>query len=93
MHLGTLDLPKNQWRHLASILEARLTGQYSLTEDNQELSCLADQLIKRHEYVATDQQEKQKHRQKANIVGIDLNSKLSIKDPLKRSIVTKGSRK
>ena len=74
MHLGTLDLPKNQWRHLASILEARLAGQYSLTEDNQELSRLADQLIKHHEYVANHQQEKQERRKKANIVGIDLNS-------------------
>jgi transposase len=74
MHLGTLDLPKSQWRHLASILEARLAGQYSLTEDNQELSCLASQLIKRHEFMATHQQEKQERRKEANIVGIDLNS-------------------
>lgn len=74
MNLGTLDLPKSQWRHLASILEARLAGQYSLTEDDQELSHLADQLIKHHEYVADHMREKQERHKKANIVGIDLNS-------------------
>jgi len=74
MHLGSLDLPKDQWRHLASILEARLAGQYSLTEDDQELSRLADRLIKHHEYVATQTKDKEERRKSATIVGIDLNS-------------------
>jgi transposase len=74
MHLGILDIPKSQWRHLASILEARLAGQYSLTEDNEELSSLANQLVKRHEYVATNKREKAERQDKQNVVSIDLNS-------------------
>ena len=37
MHLGVLDTPKSQWRQLAAILEARLAGQDSFIEDNENL--------------------------------------------------------
>ncbi|HYH04208.1 MAG TPA: hypothetical protein VEC37_14045 [Bacillota bacterium] len=32
LHLGTLEIPKTQWRALAALLEARLAGQASLLD-------------------------------------------------------------
>jgi hypothetical protein len=32
LHLGTLEIPKNKWRTLAALLEARLAGQSSLLD-------------------------------------------------------------
>jgi hypothetical protein len=37
MRLGTLTLPKSEWRSLAALLESRLAGQISLLED--ETAC------------------------------------------------------
>lgn len=33
MHLGTISLPKSEWRKLAAVLESRLAGQLSLFEE------------------------------------------------------------
>ena len=74
MHLGKLDVPRSQWRHLAAILESRLSAQTTLLEDEGELSELADQLMKRHNFVADERVEKQERNSAANIVAVDINS-------------------
>ena len=74
MHLGTIDIPKSQWRHLAAILEMRLSGQGTVLEDNEELSDLANQIMKRHDFVANQRIEKQEREIAADIVAIDLNT-------------------
>ena len=74
MHLGVLDTPKSQWRQLAAILEARLAGQDSLIEDNENLSATADQLIKRSAFVANQRAEQVERTQTVDAVMIDLNS-------------------
>jgi hypothetical protein len=42
LHLGTLTLPKSQWRDLAIVLESRLSGQQSIFEISPELYRIAD---------------------------------------------------
>ncbi|MEI7639511.1 MAG: IS1634 family transposase [Syntrophus sp. (in: bacteria)] len=74
MHLGKLDVPKSQWRHLAAILESRLSAQTTLVEDESELSELADRLMKRHNFVADERVERQERNNAANIVAVDINS-------------------
>ena len=74
MHLGTLDVPKSQWRQLAAILEARLSAQSSLLEDDAELSEVANLLMKRHNFVDNQRLEKQERQVAADIVAVDLNS-------------------
>jgi len=74
MHLGTLDVPKSQWRQLAAILEARLSAQASLLEDDAELSEAANQLMKRHNFADNQRLEKQERQVAADIVAVDLNS-------------------
>lgn len=49
MYLGTLTLPKHQWRALAAILEARITGQRSLFPADQEVLDAANALSAEHE--------------------------------------------
>jgi len=74
MHLGTIDIPKSQWRHLAAILEMRLSGQETILEDNEQLSDLANQIMKRHNFVANQQIEKKEREIAADIAQIDLNT-------------------
>lgn len=74
MHLGTLDLPKSQWRHLAAILESRLSAEVSLLEDDAELSETANRLMKRHNFVDNQRLEKQERQTTADFVSVDLNS-------------------
>ncbi len=74
MHLGAIDIPKSHWRHLAAILETRLSGQETILEDNEQLSDLANQIMKRHNFVADQRIEKQERESVADIVAIDLNT-------------------
>ena len=74
MHLGFLEVPKQQWRQLASILEARLAGQESLVEDNETLSDVANKLIKRSHFVSNQKAEQAARAEKTDAVEVDLNS-------------------
>lgn len=74
MHLGTIDIPKSHWRQLAAILETRLSGQETILEDNEQLSDLANQIMKRHNFVADQRIEKQERESVADILAIDLNT-------------------
>ena len=74
MHLGSLDIPKSQWRQLAAILESRLSVQGSLLEDDAELSETANQLMKQHKFVANQRLEKKERQATADVATVDLNS-------------------
>jgi len=51
MHLGTLSLPKSDWKILAAILEQRILGQQQLFEGiDADITGIADQLLRSFEY-------------------------------------------
>ena len=74
MHLGVLEIPRQQWRHLAAILEARLAGQESLVEDNDELSNIANRLLKRSNFVSAQKVEQQQRVDTKEAMMIDAQS-------------------
>lgn len=50
MNLGTLDLPKSEWKKLALVLEMRLSGQISLFEDDLAIAEAADKAMAHYEF-------------------------------------------
>jgi transposase len=52
MDLGTLDIPKEQWKALANAIEAKVSGQKSMFKVDQKIETLASQyaqqIIQRH---------------------------------------------
>lgn len=52
MHLGTLLLPKSEWRKLAAVLESRLAGQLSLLEEQFSfISEAADKAFEHYQFI------------------------------------------
>ena len=49
MHLGTLELPRERWRELATALEAELTGQSALFPAEPDITTLVEALFRRKE--------------------------------------------
>lgn len=74
MELGSLALPKSQWRKLAALLEARLAGQLSLFEDEAELSRAADHAMAHYDFLQSQQKEKTVRHDQRELVNIDMNS-------------------
>lgn len=75
MHLGTLSLPKTQWRKLAAILESRLAGQVPLFEEqNPDVAQVADQAMSHYQFIRSKRQEKVNRQTQENIRSVDLNS-------------------
>jgi transposase len=75
LHLGTLEIPKNQWRALAALLEARFAGQSSLLdEDFPELVAIADQALEHYQIVDRHKTDKSLRQANQDILAIDLNS-------------------
>lgn len=74
MDLGTLTVPKSEWRKLAALLEARLAGQLSLFEDEAELSKTADSAMQHFDFLQTKQGEKTVRHDQSELVNIDMNS-------------------
>lgn len=74
MSLGTLDLPRIRWRELASILETRISGQLSFLEDEEDISCLADNIMKHNKFLKSKDKEKNKNDSNSDIKEIDMNS-------------------
>lgn len=83
MELGTLALPKSQWRKLAALLEARLAGQLSLFEDEAELTQSADKAMNNYDFLQTKQEEKTVRQDQRELVNIDMNS---VETALSRSL-------
>ncbi len=74
MELGTLTLPKSQWRTLAAVLEARLAGQDSLLAEEPAIAEAADAAMKHYRFVQTKAQEKQQRHEQRELVTVDLQS-------------------
>jgi transposase len=79
LHLGTLDIPKTQWRALAALLEARLAGQSSLLdEDYPELVTIANQALEHRHIVDKHQADKSVRHANQDIQAVDLNSVITM---------------
>ncbi|UOF91014.1 IS1634 family transposase [Fodinisporobacter ferrooxydans] len=74
MELGTLTLPKSDWRKLAAVLESRLAGQESLFTEDATIVEAADAAMKHYHFVQTKSQEKQQRHEQRDLVTIDLQS-------------------
>jgi transposase len=85
MPLGTLTIPRIDWRRLAHALECRITGQQSLLEDNDaDLERLALKLVSNNklsknleihnEIKQKEQKEQQEETNNNRYVPIDLSS-------------------
>lgn len=74
MSLGIIDLPKKRWPELASLLEARITGQISFLESDDDIAKIADISLKHNEFVKRKVVEEKKVNDSADVEEIDLNS-------------------
>lgn len=74
MELGTLTLPKSDWRKLAAVLESRLAGQESLFAEDTTIGEAADAAMKHYHFVQTKAQEKQQRHEQRDLVTVDLQS-------------------
>ncbi len=75
MHLGTLTLPKSEWRKLAALLASRLAGQISFLEE--DFSAIADAANKAFDHYRFVQSQRKEHAVKESnkqIVPIDMAS-------------------
>ena len=57
MDLGSLRLPKSEWRKLAAALEARLAGQVSLFEAEPHIAAVAEQAMRNFDFRSLRQQD------------------------------------
>ena len=75
MHLGTLSLPKSEWRKLAKVLEARLAGQLSLVEDaSPTIAEAADKAFDHYRFIQSQREERTSQKVNREIVQVDVNS-------------------
>jgi len=75
MHLGTLSLPKSEWRKLAKVLESRLAGQLSLLEEaSPEIATAADNALDHYRFMKLQQQERALQKENREIVEVDVQS-------------------
>jgi len=59
MHLGTLSLPRSEWRKLAALLESRLAGQISLFEEEfPAIAEAADKAFEHYKFVQARRKER-----------------------------------
>ena len=74
MELGTLDIDKQEFKKLASLLSSRLSGKDSLFDDDSRLSKVADSLVSQFNFKEDAEKEKTKRRQSSNFQKVDLAS-------------------
>lgn len=74
MHLGTLDLPKSEWKKLASALELRLSGQVSLFEEDSAIAEAADKAMAHYDFKAIQKSDRDLLQDKQEMVLVDINS-------------------
>jgi hypothetical protein len=73
LHLGTLTIPKSQWKNLAIVLESRLTGQDQMLETSPELFKIADEAIL-HNKLVQKRQNVESSNDNKEFLNIDINS-------------------
>ena len=74
LYLGALGLPKAQWRALAAILEAKLTGQAALFETEPELQTIADTAFAQYDVKSSLRHARSEREAGAEMVRVDLQS-------------------
>lgn len=74
MTLGTLTLPRNRWRELAALLEARISGQQTFLEEDREIAVIADELLRHNQFVRRKREETAVNEKNADMQLVDLNS-------------------
>lgn len=74
MQLGTLSLPKSEWKKLAAALEGRLAGQNTLFEDEKEIMDAADEAMSNYSFHQKKTQAKQDRQEKGAFVSVDMNA-------------------
>ena len=75
MHLGTLSLPKSEWRKLAKILESRLAGQPSLFEEEYPaIAEAADKALEHFRFIQSERREHAARKENRHLVQVDLQS-------------------
>jgi hypothetical protein len=74
MQLGTLTLPKSEWRKLAAALEGRLAGQTTLFEDDPSLANAVDEAMTHYDFLHQKTEAKSLRHEEAQYVSVDLNS-------------------
>jgi transposase len=74
MSLGSLSLPKNRWKELAALLEARISGQNTFLEEDNELTIVADEVLRHNTFVKRNWEEKVDSAKNSDMQLVDLNS-------------------
>jgi transposase len=74
MFLGSLDLPRTQWRALAAVLEERLGGQRALFPADPSLAALADEAFAQHDVKESLRHTQATREAAAERVSVDLAS-------------------
>jgi transposase len=75
MHLGTLALPKSEWRKLAKVLESRLAGQLSLVEaESPTIAEAADKAFDHYRFIQSQREDRASQKENREIVQVDVNS-------------------
>ncbi|MFZ3590187.1 IS1634 family transposase, partial [Bacillus sp. DJP31] len=74
MQLGTLTLPKSEWKKLASALEGRIAGQITLFEDENEIAEATEKAMTHFSFTQKKTQAKEERQEKGNFVSVDLDS-------------------
>lgn len=74
MQLGTLNLPRSEWKKLAAALEGRLAGQTTLFEDEQAIAEAADKAMAHYSFNQKKAKAKDERQVQATFTSVDLNS-------------------
>ncbi|MDC3418756.1 IS1634 family transposase, partial [Aquibacillus sp. 3ASR75-54] len=74
MQLGTLTLPKSEWKKLAAALEGRLAGQVTMFEDEKQIAEVAETAMSNYSFNQKKADAKVERQAKATFTSVDLNS-------------------
>lgn len=74
MQLGSLTLPKSEWKKLACVLEVKLSGQYTLLPNEPIIEDIADKSIEQHTLIKTVKEKEHNRKQNQTLLNIDVNS-------------------
>lgn len=74
MGLGTLTLPKSQWKKLSFVLESKLIGQESIPVGDSGIEEIADKAIENFKLVKEVELNKELRKQNQQLLSIDTNS-------------------
>ena len=74
LHLGEIALPKSEWPKLAAALQARLSGQYSLFEDEPSIAEAAKHAMEHYRFVKIKKEDDVQRKATADFVSVDLST-------------------